>query len=503
MTNPSTTMHKFYIEISGRPSPVDRNHFSTYLHKQLLNNGHQVGLQWVTSALAIAESGQDPGISESEKEPYNKVLLMLQASVQMEKQYETSRLVRAEEKAQEPAKRIEKEQQAVTSAQEAAIIIRQQSDTVLVDRIQTIVGDNFDVSKNGGLVIKKGAKLSKQDGFTLIASLTEFAQAGEKMAGFSSLALGDALMAVENKYGEDLDYTQIIQDTGKSKSLIDGARMIARQFPAEKRMEIDPEGHLGFAQWQEVAGRKSLRSTDKVKLAKFASKRGTGSKSIRELASALGDVDEEDRGVMLNRLEEEKLTGAAAIEVVNRFLEAEGKTTAQKANWIFFRATENGSVELRTSNDWSDALSAQGYSGVKWGTAPKWSPDGLSFSKVPFVRAAPDTLEDDPVPLKAPVSPVVPSEEPESVETKGWEARPFDDGEEYYGDFILGRGAVKGWAATGTIEGVAKGWNIDAISERDALNALEMKLGLSWDEDVSCYFDEEGRPFNIRLESQA
>lgn len=482
-------MNHYYVEINGSPTKMSRELFTNHIAKLLAEDFDQetASAAWVTSGISVVESGQDPGLDDDDHiKAFEIVKDLVKDSERIAKQVAQGKEVKS-------AKKVLEEQKDLQNAQEAVVALRQETSNAITLRIQNLVGENFDVTSSGGLVLKKDAKLTREDGYTLIGGLVEMVGSGERMQAVSSLALGDALVETERKFGESLDYTQLIDQTGKSESLLRAARMVSQQFPAKNRADIDKEGNLGFSHWQEVSGRKGLSPKVKTQIASFAAKRGSTSTSIRELAKTIELIPEKDRESYMDTLNEKAPSAAVAVEILKKDLENHGESTGDKASWLFVQF--GGSTPVLSSNEYNRLLQGDGLA-IKLGAKPKITYDGIEFRDIQFLRTAPDTLPDDAkVPVEAPESPVVASEEESDTKT------PEKEEIEYYGVFRISKADGGGFKAEGTIDGAAKKIpSISAHGERDAMNKLEVHFALSEEDGV--LYDEEGRPWQLLGEKE-
>lgn len=468
-----------YDEKLQRPLKTSLGEFANHVQAKLKEKGFEVPLEMVYSLIQVSRGNDTSDLTEEQVKWSLVTRGVLHESEELGKKLGDTKQGKERNKNERATNQkeahIKEEQEALVKAEKYGLTVQTDTTALVTTRLQEVVGANFDVLPNGGLKLKKNASFSFEDALTGVSGLLGMAEAGQLMAGISTLALGDMIVAAERKFGERLDLTQL-KVSGKGESLLRQARAISEQFGAEERAELDKDGNLGFGHWQEIALTQGLKKGQRTKLASHAAKRKPTTKNLRSLAKSVAKVADEDRDALISRFDAELPTTEAAIEGTKRFLEATGLDTGDLQKYLYIGVDHGGSLEVVVSNGLDTELAKNSDQIIKLGHKLKWSTNGDVWKGVDFQRARPDALQKDEL---------TPTRDEEDEEE-------YEPPVEAYGDWEVFEENGQ-WVADGTIDGKEEpGLVLVATTKQQAIEALKAEFRLD-DE----FRDDEGRFFNI------
>lgn len=392
----------FYVNDNDKPKKVTPGAFYAMLEKEITPLKTDFNVNSIASVVQFVLKKEDTEIEGDARQAEDIIRKAVETSVELEKAVAGEKDKKAKDKAAAAKKKAEEAKKAEALAAEEAKVVqaalvdsgkyaldfRKDTELSISSRIAEAVGTNFDLTKNGGLVLKKGAKLEAKDAFTAIQGMVALSEAGNTMKSKSALALADVLGTVDKIHGEDF-YNQLMDDG--NKSLMSAAKMVASHFPAEEREKIDPKGNLGFAHWQELAGKKGFTPAQRQKLAKFAAKSGASRDPLRNLIKSVSELKDEEKDDVIAAIG--KVTSVeAATELVAKYNVNSGNGTGEKVTHLYLTIVDKRTLSVQSSNDWNEEMARASHGVVVLGSKPKFTLDNLALDEIKFVHTAPEVL---------------------------------------------------------------------------------------------------------------
>lgn len=388
----------FYIYTSdNKTKKLSSGEFYAKLNKEIAAAGIRFDSSSTPGAVnLILKKEPIDNLNDETQKAVDIIRSLVEASVEIEAHIDRLKQSEAQVKAQAHEEMIREQQEALQKGTELATVIESDTNVAITSRLAQVIGENFTVTRSGGLIVKKGARPSVGDVLTAIQGTAALASAGDSMASKCKMALVDALDIADRQFGEEI-YSQLL-DEDFHPSTMKAALMVKNHFPVSKREEIDPEGKLGFTHWQELSANAKLTKPQKARLAKVAATKGATKAQIREMASNLSKVDEDDRGAMLSLVEAEDAVDDA-IETVKQHLHSKGVEVERDRKWLFITIRHsNGAmvdipagcyIDMKTSNGWNMELQKELHQAVRLGTHPEATLDGENLSRIDFVYTSP------------------------------------------------------------------------------------------------------------------
>lgn len=464
VTDTQLTMKNLYILHHDKPRKVTLQEFVRHCQTVLEDQGLEASDERVMAALAVIRSDRSPwqmddGTVYAATEEEQKFFLVMKSCHNA-----SQALHRQESKSvPTPRTRVEGEQQALLKADETIQAIKEEAIQGANDRLRGIVERNFDVLECGGLVLKAGATLTPQEALETLGGFLAYKETQEKEESSSNLGLADLVGTIEEKFGESLDYTQIVQDhTGKSQSLISQARMVYHHFPGRKRQSLDPEGRMTYSHYVSAC-KKKLSGPEKEALIRFAVKRSekdhpVSATKLGALANLVGEYPELERMQTIEKLDASGLPTDACLAAMKLDRSGAGE---EKARWLYIYQKDD-SIALKCSNEWDSELDLKAVMTVRLNGRPTLRQGPDTFDPIDFTYVAPDIQED-----------------PRKPEVAYGDFKVYQEGESFL--------------VTGTVNGQVVAHDAAFSTQSQAIDYLRTRYGVGPDNR-----DKKGRIFNIR-----
>lgn len=455
----------FYILENDKPKKLAPGPFYALLEKQITPLKTDFNTNSIASVVQFVLKKEEINVEGEAEKAVDLIRSAVEASVEIEKGMDQAKKEKASQQAEKKEKDVKEIQVALVDSEKFAITFQKDTELSIKSRIAEAVSEDFDVSKNGGLVLKKGAKLEHKNVFTAIQGMKALSEAGGTMRSKSNLALADIISAVDSKHGEDF-YAQLMDEKGKP--MMKAASMVGSHFPSEVREKLDPKDNLGFSHWQELAGKKGFSAEQRQKLAKFVAKNGASKDAIRNLAKSVSELKDEEKDDVLAAISKVSSVEAAT-ELVAKYNVITGQPTGEKASHLYITIVDKRTLKVESSNDWNEDMARAAHGVVVLGPNPKFTLDNLNLAKIAFTRTAPEVL---------------PDLEPTQEEME--EAEP-------YASIRIYEKEDKIWAA-GTVAGITQNVEVEGASTvEEGVTQVRETFGL--DENNT---DAEGQAWEIR-----
>lgn len=457
-------MKTYHLLKGDKPTEVKREEFIAACRQCLATKGIEAEDWKVNAALSVLESGTSPWELGD-----GRIAEPTVADKAFYEALEDCWKINLKLTAPEVPPHVEQAQAEIEHALDAIDEIREAEIEEQEKLLEGIVGRNFTTLPNGaGLMLKEGAPLLKEDGYTCVGALTQQIGITDTVKSKCNLALVDVTNAYNTKYGEDFDPTQIMEASGKSYASMKLVYMVANHFPASKRLELDPLGVMTFAHFTGVV-RKDLTAEDQDNLIRFAVKRSNtsepvGTKKLSKLAGELAKVPSNERSMTIQKIDDAKLSTDEAVDALRRVQVASGEVPDARRRWLYIYED----YRCKLSNEYCPDLSLKAVTVIRL-TDLKYHMGPETFDEIDFVYVPPKEVEADPVDIR----------------------------DEAYADYhLFYNEAGKLWMAVGNEGSERCAWDLDATNAEEAL--AEMVDFKNLDES---HKDKQGRKFHFRYEA--
>lgn len=457
-------MKDLYILQNERPTKVPLAKFVSHCQEFLKERQITASDERVMSCLSVLRAEADPEVEGPDRDFYEAVKCL----------YEGSENLKAvvESKTKNTTK-TEVQQKALNSALDDIELIKTEAELGIHGKIRQVIDRNFEILPCGAAVPREGVVMTAEDAYVAVGGALELRKAGDQAISASGLVLADIVGAIEDRFGSDFDYTQILKESGKSETYLRQSLMVYRHFPPRKRNELDVTGKkVTYSHYVKVCDR-SLEPEVKDALIRFVERRSdadesVSSENLAKLVRKVRAVPKDMQSLFLSKLEESNVSTQEALVALDKEAAASQKEARGGKRWLYIYR-DGDEVTLKTSNLFSDELAYDAVHTLRLTPEPSIRVGPETFDEIDFEHVSPEFLQGDPV-------------SPEDIEV--------------FADYHISADKNGSFLLVGTRDGKVDTFS---VQNQDSLESCLEHLKSYWKLDDQMR-DPKGKLYNLRYE---